>query len=45
MRIMAGPKQRNPDVRCRGEAGTLLLRAETECESDRDHRAGAGLTI
>jgi len=28
-----------------GEAGTLLLSAGTECENDRDNRAGAGLTI
>jgi hypothetical protein len=28
-----------------GEAGTLLLRAGTECENDRDNRAGAGFTI
>ena len=28
-----------------GEAGMLLLRAGTECENDRDNRAGAGLTI
>jgi hypothetical protein len=46
-RIMAGAKQRNPGVRRtgRGEAGTLLLRAETESEYDRDNRAGASLTI
>ena len=45
--IMAGAKQRNPGVRRtgRGEAGTLLLRAGTECENDRDNRACAGLTI
>ena len=44
---MAGAKQRNPGVRRtgRGEAGTLLRRAVTECENDRDNRAGAGLTI
>jgi hypothetical protein len=44
---MAGPKQRNPGVRCsgRGEAGPLLRRAGTECENDRDNRGGAGLTI
>ena len=44
---MAGAKQRNPGVRStgRGEAGTLLLGAGTECENDRDNRAGAGLTI
>ena len=44
---MAGAKQRNPGLRCvgRGEAGTLLLRDGTECENDRDNRAGAGLTI
>jgi hypothetical protein len=44
---MAGAKQRNPSV-CstgRGETGTLLVRAGTECENDRDNRAGAGLTI
>ena len=31
---MAGAKQRNPGIRRigRGEAGTLLLRAGTECE-------------
>ena len=28
-----------------GEAGTLLLNVGTECENDRDNRAGAGLTI
>ena len=28
-----------------GEAGTVLLRAGTECENDRDNRAGAGITI
>ena len=28
-----------------GEAGMLLLRAGTECENDRDNRAGAGFTI
>ena len=46
-RIMAGVKQRNPGVRPtrRGEAGTFLLRAGTECENERDNRAGAGLTI
>jgi len=46
-RIMAGAKQRNPGIRRtgRGEAGTLLLRAGTECENDRDNRAGAGSTI
>jgi hypothetical protein len=46
-RIMAGAKQRNPGIRRtgRGEAGTLLLRALTECENDRDNRAGAGVTI
>jgi len=46
-RIMAGAKQRNPGIRRtgRGEAGTLLLRAGTECENDRDNRAGAGITI
>jgi len=46
-RIMADAKPRNPGVRRtgRGEAGTLLLRAGTECENDRDNRAGAGLTI
>ena len=39
--------QRNPGVRCTGtgDAGTLLLRAGTECENDRDNRAGAGLTF
>jgi len=44
---MAGAKQRNPGVprTGRGEAGTLLLRAGTECENDRDNRAGASLTI
>ena len=44
---MAGAKQRNPGVRCtgRGEAGTLLLHAETECENDKENRASAGLTI
>jgi cytochrome P450 len=33
---MAGAKQRNPGIRRtgRGEAGTLLLRAGTECEND-----------
>ena len=43
----AGAKQRNPGVRRTGwrKAGTLLLRAGTECENDRDNRAGAGLTI
>jgi hypothetical protein len=44
---MAGAKQRNPGV-CRtgtGEAGTLLLRARTEWESDRDNRNVAGLTF
>src|SRR5947209_6539313 len=37
----AGAKQRNPGVRRtrRREAGTLLLRAGTECENDRDNRA------
>jgi hypothetical protein len=46
-RIMAGAKQRNPGGRRTGkrEAGTLLHRAGTECENDRDNRAGAGLTI
>jgi hypothetical protein len=29
----------------RFEAGTLLLRAGTECENDRDNRAGADLAI
>ena len=44
---MAGAKQRNPGVRRTGsgEPGTLLLRTGTECENDRDNRAGAGLTI
>ncbi|SHI04049.1 hypothetical protein [Bradyrhizobium erythrophlei] len=44
---MAGAKQRNPGGRRTGkrEAGTLLHRAGTECENDRDNRAGAGLTI
>jgi hypothetical protein len=44
---MAAAKQRNAGVRRTGrrEAGTLLLRAGTECENDRDNRAGAGLTI
>jgi hypothetical protein len=42
-RTLAGAKQRNPGVRCagRGEAGTLLLGAGTECENERDNRAGA----
>ena len=46
-RIMAGAKQRNPGGRRTGmgEAGTLLLRAGTECENDRDDRAGASFTI
>jgi hypothetical protein len=46
-RIMASAKQRNPGIRRtgRGEAGTLLLRAGTECENDWDNRAGAGVTI
>src|SRR6266516_3306970 len=37
----AGAKQRNPSVRRTGrrEAGTLLLRAGTECENERDNRA------
>jgi hypothetical protein len=45
--IIAGAKQRNPGVRCtgRGEAGAFLLGAGTECENERDNRAGAGLTI
>ena len=44
---MADAKQRNPSVRRtgRGEAGTLLLCTGTECENDRDNRAGVGLTI
>jgi hypothetical protein len=33
------------EVHWQGESGTLLLRAGTECENDRDNRAGAGLTI
>jgi hypothetical protein len=46
-RIMSGAKQRNPDVCCTGtgEAGTLLLRARTEREKDRDNRTVAGLTF
>jgi hypothetical protein len=46
-RIMTGAKQRNPGDRYtgRGEAGTLLLGAGTECENERDNRAGAGVTI
>jgi hypothetical protein len=43
---MAGAKQRNLAAAALavGEAGTLLLRA-TECENDRDNRAGTGITI
>jgi hypothetical protein len=46
-RIMAGAKQRNPGIRRtgRGETGTLLLHAGTECEMNRDNGASAGLTI
>ena len=46
-RITAGAKQRNLAAAALavGEAGTVLLRAGTECENDRDNRAGAGITI
>lgn len=46
-RIIESAKQRNPGVHCTGrsEAGALLLGAGTECENQRDNRAGAGLTI
>jgi hypothetical protein len=45
--MTAGAKQRNLAAAALavGEAGTLLLRAGTECENDRDNRAGAGITI